>query len=178
MYSKLYRVVYLTQEFRQIRFPKCTFSRPDTMSHCLVVDIERQVFFVVRGIQRPIRRGPATVAKSVRVPRQQGHSIHYAVNTYHIKMMMMHLKIQHCIQNTPILCRADEKLFQLTLFQQSWPNMSSYLWLAAVLAECILKPDSVVLQKQRQFHHREGRQSRKATGCYWRDVQTGTNRHH
>ena len=40
------------------------------MSHCLVVDIERQVFFVVRGIQRPIRRGPATVAKSVRVPRQ------------------------------------------------------------------------------------------------------------
>ena len=56
------------------------------MSHCLVVDIERQVFFVVRGIQRPIRRGPATVAKSVRVPREEEsvfimQSIHTTSNT-------------------------------------------------------------------------------------------------
>ena len=50
------------------------------MSHCLVVDIERQVFFVVGGIQRPIRGGPAAVAKSVGVPRQNSH---YAVNNIH-----------------------------------------------------------------------------------------------
>ena len=62
------RTETLTEKTGQVRVPKGALARSYSMSHGFVVYVERQILLVIGGIQWPIGRRPATVAKSVGVP--------------------------------------------------------------------------------------------------------------
>ena len=57
------------------------------MSHGFVVNVERQILLVVGGIQWPIGRCPATVAKSVGVPRIKYNYV-YKVPIYYLEIII------------------------------------------------------------------------------------------
>ena len=58
----------LTEKTGQVRVPKGTLTRSYTVSHGFVMYVERQILLVVGGIEWPIGRRPAPIAKSVGVP--------------------------------------------------------------------------------------------------------------
>ena len=66
----------LTEKTGQVRVPKGTLTRSYTVSHGFVMYVERQILLVVGGIEWPIGRRPAPIAKSVGVPIIRNKVIH------------------------------------------------------------------------------------------------------